>query len=51
VQQLTLMVHKARHGLVVTRTACTNCIRGRLSKFGIVPSLKAEFSGRLVLQA
>jgi transposase len=41
-QQARLMVHRARQGFVVARTACINRIRGLLSGFGIVLPLKAE---------
>jgi transposase len=41
-QQSRLMVHRARQGYVVARTACINRIRGLLSEFGIVLPLKAE---------
>jgi transposase len=41
-QQSRLMVHRARQGFVVARTACINRIRGLLSEFGIVLPLKAE---------
>ena len=41
-QQARLMVHRARQGFVVARTACINRIRGLLSEFGIVLPLKAE---------
>ena len=41
-QQSQLMVHRARHGYVQARTACINRIRGLLSEFGHVLSLKAD---------
>ena len=41
-QQTRLMVHRARQGYVVTRTATINRIRGLLSELGIVLPLKAE---------
>ena len=41
-QQARLMVHRARQGFVVARTACINRIRGLLSELGIVLPLKAE---------
>ena len=41
-QQSRLMVHRARQGFVVARTACINRIRGLLSEFGVVLPLKAE---------
>ncbi len=40
-QQSQLMVHRARQGFVVQRTATINRIRGLLSEFGIVLPLKA----------
>lgn len=40
-QQSELMVHRARQGFVVQRTATINRIRGLLSEFGIVLPLKA----------
>jgi len=40
-QQCELMVHRARQGFVVQRTATINRIRGLLSEFGIVLPLKA----------
>ncbi len=41
-QQSRLMVHRARQGYVVARTATLNRIRGLLSEFGIVLPQKAE---------
>lgn len=41
-QQSRLMVHRARQGFVVARTAEINRIRGLLSEFGIALPLKAE---------
>jgi len=41
-QQSQLMVHRARQGFVVERTATINRIRGLLSEFGIVLPQKAE---------
>jgi len=41
-QQSRLMVHRARQGFVVTRTATLNRIRGLLSELGLVMSLKAS---------
>ena len=41
-QQARVMVHRARQGFVVARTACINRIRGLLSEFGVVLPLKAE---------
>jgi transposase len=41
-QQSRLMVHRARQGFVVARTATINRIRGLLSEFGIVMALKAS---------
>ncbi len=40
-QQSQLLVHRARQGFVVQRTATINRIRGLLSEFGIVLPLKA----------
>jgi transposase len=40
-QQSQLMVHRARQGFVVQRTATLNRIRGLLSEFGVVLPLKA----------
>ena len=41
-QQSRLMVHRARQGFVVARTATINRIRGLMSEFGIVLPQKAE---------
>ena len=41
-QQSQLMVHRARQGFVVQRTATINRIRGLLSEFGIVLPQEAE---------
>lgn len=41
-QQSELMVHRARQGFVVQRTATINRIRGLLSQFGIVLPLKGK---------
>lgn len=41
-QQSRLMVHRARQGFVMARTATLNRIRGLLSEFGIVMPLKAS---------
>jgi transposase len=41
-RQSRLMVHRARQGFVVARTACINRIRGLMSEFGVVLPLKAE---------
>ena len=41
-QQSRLMVHRARQGFVVARTATINRVRGLLSEFGIVLPQKAE---------
>jgi transposase len=41
-QQSRLMVHRARQGYVVARTACINRIRGLLAEFGVVLPQKAE---------
>ena len=43
------MVHRARQGFVVARTACINRIRGLLSEFGIVLPLKAEVDRKSVV--
>jgi transposase len=40
-QQSQLLVHRARQGFVVQRTATINRIRGLLSEFGVVLPLKA----------
>jgi transposase len=45
-QQSRLMVHRARQGFIVTRTATINRIRGLLSEFGIVLPQKAEIVRR-----
>jgi len=41
-QQSQLLVHRARQGFVVQRTATINRIRGLLSEFGVVLPLKAS---------
>jgi len=49
-QQSRLMVHRARQGYVVARTATINRIRGLLSEFGIVLPQKAEVVRREAAQ-
>jgi transposase len=49
-QQSRLMVHRARRGYVVARTATLNRIRGLLSEFGIVLPQKAEVVRRQAAQ-
>jgi len=45
-QQSQLLVHRARQGFVVQRTATINRIRGLLSEFGVVLPLKAAIVRR-----
>lgn len=45
-QQSQLLVHRARQGFVVQRTATINRIRGLLSEFGVVLPLKATLVRR-----
>jgi transposase len=49
-QQSQLMVHRARQGFVVERTATINRIRGLLAEFGIVLPQKAEVVRREAVQ-
>lgn len=49
-QQSQLMVHRARQGFVVERTATINRIRGLLAEFGIVLPQKAEVIRREATQ-
>lgn len=49
-QQSRLMVHRARQGYVVARTATINRIRGLLCEFGIVLPQKAEVVRREAAQ-
>lgn len=49
-QQSRLLVHRARQGYVVARTATLNRIRGLLSEFGIVLPQKAEVVRRETAQ-
>jgi len=49
-QQSQLMVHRARQGYVVARTATINRIRGLLSEFGVVLPQKAEVVRREATQ-